>query len=273
MSQDRAQGNGDGLKIINASLFRMGTKSMAMVYQILGFKTHHGLLESVMDSPWTQIEQAAEATWPGVPGERTPRPPFRRQDWDALWGDDYDAVTDLASPFALELIEAYPNAKVVVVQRDFDTWWPTFRTQIRDKVMSEPNSSFHAFITWWFLGIRPVHAMRKVILGFFGVRTRLEVDVDCARAAYDAYFREVRARIPAERRLEYKLGSGWEPLCAFLGVDVPDEAFPNANEKEENTKESRGRENTFIVKSIKVSSPWLVAVGVAWAAWGYTRPR
>ncbi|KAK6223963.1 hypothetical protein LQW54_000109 [Pestalotiopsis sp. IQ-011] len=245
MSQDSSPGEDHGLKIINTSLFRMGT--------------------NVMDSPWSQIEAAAEGTWPDVPGGPSPaRPPFEREDWDALWGGSYDAVTDLASPFAPALVSAYPDARVVVVQRDFASWWPTFRSQVRDKVMLEPNSSFHAFITSTFLGIRPVHAMRKVLLGFFGVRSRAEIDEECARVAYDAYFREIRARVPPGRRLEYKLGSGWEPLCAFLGVDVPDVDFPNANEKEENAKESRGRERTFVVKSMQVTAPWMLAAGVAW---------
>ena len=80
-------GDRGGLKIINAALFRMATKSMARAYQILGYKVHHGLLENMMDSPWAGIEQAAEATWPSVrePGA-PPRPPFQRSDWDAVWG-------------------------------------------------------------------------------------------------------------------------------------------------------------------------------------------
>jgi hypothetical protein len=43
---------------------------MALAYQILGFKPHHGLLEKVTGKPWTQLEQTAEATWPNVPGAR-----------------------------------------------------------------------------------------------------------------------------------------------------------------------------------------------------------
>jgi hypothetical protein len=79
----------DGLKIINAGLFRTATKSMARAYQILGFKAHHGLLQDVLLSPWTGIEQAAEATWPAVRSWGSPeRPPFQRSDWDALWGDE-----------------------------------------------------------------------------------------------------------------------------------------------------------------------------------------
>lgn len=36
---------------------------------------------------------------------------------------------------------------------------------------------------------------------------------------------------PKERLLEYKLGSGWEPLCKFLGKPIPNTEFPHLNEK------------------------------------------
>jgi hypothetical protein len=121
------------LKIINASLFRMATKSMAQAFIILRIKTHHGLLEDVTETPWSLIEQAAEATWPHVPNA-TARPPHQRADWQAIWGY-YDAVTDIASPFAPKLIKTYPEAKVIVVQRDFESWWPSFRSQLRDTVL------------------------------------------------------------------------------------------------------------------------------------------
>ena len=61
---------------------------MARAYQILGYKTHHGLLEDVMATPWAGIERAAEATWPAV-RERgaPPRGAFSREEWDGVWGD------------------------------------------------------------------------------------------------------------------------------------------------------------------------------------------
>ncbi|KAH9905695.1 hypothetical protein F4778DRAFT_675369 [Xylariomycetidae sp. FL2044] len=267
-----SQQDDDGLKIINASIFRMATKSMAQAYIILGFKTHHGLLEDVMDTPWALIERAAEATWPDVPGApSTPRPRFERADWSAIWGA-YDAVTDLASPFAPQLARAFPSARVVVVQRDFDSWWPSFRSQLRDTVMREPQSSLQAFITSRVLGIRPVHASRKIILGFCGARTRLEVDEARARTAYDAYFREVRELVPAERRLEYEMGSGWEPLCEFLGVEVPDVPFPQANDRVAHDEESRSRHVTFLVNAVRMLGPWVLgALAVGGGAWLYAR--
>jgi len=53
-----------------------------------------------------------------------------------------------------------------------------------------------------------------------------------ARAVYRRHYAEIRAMVPEERLLEYELGSGWEPLCAFLGKRVPDVAFPHRNEAE-----------------------------------------
>ena len=39
----------------------------------------------------------------------------------------------------------------------------------------------------------------------------------------------VKATIPPERLLVFDGAEGWEPLCAFLGVPVPDEPYPNTN--------------------------------------------
>ena len=40
----------------------------------------------------------------------------------------------------------------------------------------------------------------------------------------------VLEEIPASRLLHYQPGNGWEPLGNFLGVEVPDEPFPHAND-------------------------------------------
>lgn len=39
----------------------------------------------------------------------------------------------------------------------------------------------------------------------------------------------IRGLVPKERLLEWSVDEGWEPLCAFLGKEVPDEPFPHAN--------------------------------------------
>ena len=49
---------------------------------------------------------------------------------------------------------------------------------------------------------------------------------------YAQHNQRVRDMVPKERLLEYKVKEGWEPLCAFLGVEVPDEPFPRLNESD-----------------------------------------
>lgn len=52
-----------------------------------------------------------------------------------------------------------------------------------------------------------------------------------AAQTYAEHNARVRKICPPDRLLEFKLGSGWEPLCEFLGADVPDVPYPNVNDK------------------------------------------
>jgi hypothetical protein len=268
-SQPEKSHPGDGLLLIHAGLFRTGTKSMARAYQMLGLKTHHGLFEKVTDSPWVPLEQAAEATWPSAPGAR-PRAPFTRADWDELWGNDYDAVTDLASPFALELIRAYPNAKVVVVQRDFERWWPSFQSHVLDKVMLQPMAAIYGAIGLYIMGLPAVQAMRKIHFGFFGAQSREEVFAN-AKDVYGTYYRSVRAAVPPEQLLEYHMGDGWEPLCAFLDMAVPDVPFPRENESSAHGEELKARQRLIWAAAIKFGAPVVLGLAAIWVGFAFSQ--
>jgi len=220
--------------VINAALMRSGTLSMARAYAILGLRAHHGLdMPNQADrgaAEWAMLDRATDATWPHVAGARSPPPPrFTRADWDALFGR-YDAVTDVGALFADQLVAAYPDARVVVVQRDFDRWWASYQAQVSD-----------GLFTWWgaagvwFIettsGPLGAWVTRKSMLGAFDAADLAGVRRN-ARRAYDGYYARIRALVPPERRLEYRLGDGWEPLCAFLGKEVPDVPFPRVNDRE-----------------------------------------
>jgi hypothetical protein len=223
-----------GIQIINAGLWRTGSKSMALAYARLGFKAHHGLNHDMMDEPWDLLEKAAEATFPKAPGAR-PHSPFQRVDWDELWGSHYDVVTDMAAPFVFELLKAYPEAKVVIVQRPFEDWWPSFHAEILNRIVpGPPGDEIAQFLGQWGLGIRVVHATRKSVLGFFRAQNRGDIFKN-AKTVYEEYYDELRRVVPAERRLEYKLGDGWDPLCEFLGVEPPgpNVPFPRVNDRAE----------------------------------------
>jgi hypothetical protein len=43
------------------------------------------------------------------------------------------------------------------------------------------------------------------------------------------HYERVRRTVQADRLLDYRVQEGWEPLCRFLDVKVPDEPFPRLN--------------------------------------------
>jgi hypothetical protein len=50
----------------------------------------------------------------------------------------------------------------------------------------------------------------------------------CLRV-FEQHYERVRRTVPAERLLVYRVQEGWEPLCRFLGADVPGGPFPRVN--------------------------------------------
>ena len=51
---------------------------------------------------------------------------------------------------------------------------------------------------------------------------------------FNRFFEEWNANViksvPEDRLLVYDVREGWEPLCKFLGLPIPDEPFPRLND-------------------------------------------
>eukprot|EP00928_Gymnodinium_smaydae_P021655 TRINITY_DN18473_c0_g1_i1.p2 TRINITY_DN18473_c0_g1~~TRINITY_DN18473_c0_g1_i1.p2 ORF type:complete len:292 (-),score=36.34 TRINITY_DN18473_c0_g1_i1:219-1094(-) len=58
----------------------------------------------------------------------------------------------------------------------------------------------------------------------------LHDDIATLEAAYVAHVEKIKKLIPKERLLVLNVREGWGPLCAFLGVPVPEEKFPHVND-------------------------------------------
>jgi len=252
----------DGLAVIHVALFRMGTRSVAEAYRILGYKTHHGT-EDVLGNPWPLIEQVTDATWPDLTDAK-PRARFSREDWDALWGSDFDVVTDMACPFVEQLIETYPDAKIVVVQREFDSWWRSLKAGILDNLFPWKMKPM-IFLIVHVIRSRAPYVMIKILYGLFGARSEAEIEAN-ARRTYDRYYQRIREMVPPERRLEYNMADGWEPLCAFLGKDVPDVPFPRLNDSKARRKRQTSDEMDVVFDSFRKLAPLILAGVVAFVA-------
>ena len=85
---------------------------------------------------------------------------------------------------------------------------------------------------------------------------------------YNRAHEEARALVPESRRLDYRVEQGWGPLCEFLGVEVPEEEFPHANESQNFGKKIGLLKRLAIERVAKRWAPFvgLLAVGaVVWA--------
>lgn len=245
---------------------RSGTASLGEALRILGYKSvHHGTNMHASDPDWPLLSAAADATFATLLTYDAARAPFTRSDWDALLADRYDAVTDVFSYFAISLLNAYPEAKVILVERDIDSWYRSWT--IQKKVYFGP-VIFHLMrLIGPLIGSVAYTGATKCIMGWIGSNRRTDI-FDRAREAYIRHYREVREIM--ENRpgmlLELQLTDGWAPLCAFLDKDVPNEEFPRVNEMKAYAERAREQQRGVVLQAVRnVALAALVGVAVSWS--------
>jgi hypothetical protein len=75
-----------------------------------------------------------------------------------------------------------------------------------------------------------MNSMRKLLADRFSD----QLDDEAAMIeAYERHNAAVRDQVPADQLLEWTPSDGWEPICARLGLPVPDRPFPVTNTTEE----------------------------------------
>jgi hypothetical protein len=197
------------LRVVGAGLGRTGTNSLKLgLERLLGGPCYH-MLELFPRPEQTPVWKAA------MRGEPV--------DYDALL-DGFVATVDWpACAVWRELRAANPGAVVVLSQRRTpEEWWESFdrtiATNLKQQVPPED--------TEWV-------ARREMTLLMMERFTPDWRERDGAIAAYRRHNDAVRAEVPAGELIEWRPNDGWEPLCAGLGLPVPDEGFPHVNRREE----------------------------------------
>lgn len=112
------------MKILAVGISRSGTESLREALHILGFEhTYHGFDSILPSSSLEATYRLLQKKYNTAPynGKTTK---LTADDFDSVLGDCV-GVTDLtAAEFASELINAYPDAKVILnVRRDLDGWY------------------------------------------------------------------------------------------------------------------------------------------------------
>ena len=88
-----------------------------------------------------------------------------------------------------------------------------------------------------------------------------------ARDVYKAHYELVRRVTPRERLLEYKMGSGWAPLCEFLGKEVPDTPFPRVNDTQAFNEIVTAIIKKAIMNLVKKSTMYVLPVVLVSIGW------
>ncbi|EJD48130.1 hypothetical protein AURDEDRAFT_61312 [Auricularia subglabra TFB-10046 SS5] len=247
------------MKLLSLGLPRSGTASMTEALTMLGFEdVHHGVKYALRKKDWEIFSQAADATFPNLPTYTGV--PFTRAQWDELYGE-HDAAADVCAFFGTTLISVYPEAKVLLVVRDFDSWFRSFDDGILRMWWGPFNTPFVCFVEP-FAGTCAGIALRKMTLGLFNARTADEARVR-AREAYDRHYRTIRETVPPENLLEYKLGEGWEPLCKFLDRPVPNAPFPWINDAAELKRFIWAARKDEARRAAMKLLPWVAGVAAA----------
>lgn len=256
------------MKVLAMGLPRTGTASMAAALEILGYNNvYHGLKSIDNPDDWKIWDKAASASFPTLPSYTGK--PFTQDEWEELFGD-CEGTSDMSAPFGRTIVEAYPEAKVVLVIRDFNGWWKSFNEGVVEGLWGFfPTISVEYLEP--ILGSVAGPASRKIIQGFFRSNNPKEFK-NLARQAYDRHHQEVRDAVPPEQFLEFRLAEGWEPLCAFLDKPVPEVPFPRINEAAALKEKISQKIKENFQSAAKKVAPWVVGVAaVAVGAWSYAR--
>ncbi|KAK1466603.1 hypothetical protein CTAM01_17005 [Colletotrichum tamarilloi] len=250
-------------KVLSVGLPRTGSYSMMLALTELGYKdVYHGL--NAIDSPddWRFFGRASDALFPTLPSYTGKG--MTTADWDHIFGP-CEGITDIAAPFTPSLIDAYPEAKVVLVIRDYEKWRVSMKEVISG--IFGPLTCFIRDYVEPMMGADSAGNIQKMMLGWVGASDVPDLELKLGEV-YERHHKYIMSTVPKERLLVYKLGEGWGPLCEFLDLPVPDMPFPHGNEAAALRSKIFDKQKRTILEAGARFAPWLVgAAAVAGGLW------
>lgn len=198
------------LKVLGAGFGRTGTLSLKYALEELGFGPCHHMME-VMRDP-----KQNEWFYRIAQGDRV--------EWGEVFADYSSAVDWPSASYYAELMEVFPDAKVILSVRDSDSWYKSVKDTIFNVVPNIPH---------WVQAIFPRSKKIAILIeeivwqGVFNGRFN---DRQYAINVYEKNTEAVMASVPSDRLLIHSAKEGWEPICKFLEVPVPETEYPWVND-------------------------------------------
>ncbi|XP_078344961.1 uncharacterized protein LOC144630478 [Oculina patagonica] len=199
------------MKVICAGMPKTGTKSITKALGHLGF-TVFDWEEQTFDflDHWVSVFQN------GV------KPDVMRVYQNA------DAAVDISGTFFFEeIVEVFPDCKVILSVREEDPWVKSVVNQIETTYAQR----YHKMSLLSPTARKMHYVLDSCIDAAFGSHNPKSTYV--FRKRYRAHNHRVKSTVPADKLLVYNVTQGWKPLCDFLGCKVPTIPFPHENVKAE----------------------------------------
>jgi hypothetical protein len=223
------------IKIIGVGFGRTGTLSVYTALNELGFYCYH-MKEVLLNTkkttrPVKEFFLNTKKTthldfWLRVANS----PEGTEHDWNEVF-ENYSATVDFPVCCVWrELIKFYPDAKVLLTlhPKGPREWYEsTLGTIYATEIMWE-----FKVLSFFIPKMRKFIDMSRKLIWSRSLWGTM-VDPDRAIARYNEHIEEIKAAVSPDRLLIYSVDQGWEPLCKFLNVPVPEADYPNVNDRAE----------------------------------------
>jgi len=207
------------LFVIGTGLSRTGTTTLRKVIEELGFGPCYNSTELFIRPRGIEFWEALEK------GQEV--------DFESFFSD-YNAIIGFPGYiFHQQLKDRYPSAKIILSYRDPDEWYEDISTTVFESASSHVNKAYanevRSFDPYLADCIERIHALQLRMLEENYFEGRFS-DQELSVKRYVEWNESIKEIYPEDELLVYQVTEGWEPVCEFLGVPVPeDKEFPHLN--------------------------------------------
>ena len=175
----------------------------------------------------------------------------KKYNWDSIY-KGYGACLDFPScNYYKELMEFYPDAKVILNLRDDESWVKSWNV-LNNQILKSFTFRFIAKLPYTSFKLhKDIH--NEMILGSRGAFGGAKTDEEKMQKFND-WNQSVIDYVPKDRLLVYKVSEGWDPICKFLNVNISDIPFPYKNKTKNMGHMSRFINVIFIILIIGIIS-------------------
>ncbi|TGZ69152.1 hypothetical protein CRM22_003884 [Opisthorchis felineus] len=154
-----------------------------------------------------------------------------REFWDAIYGNCCAAVDYPTCVFYKQLMEVYPEAKLILTARTPRDWLKSCRaTMLSADMLKKP--TFGDRLTYWRRGILHLPELHHTMFArTLGSEYRTMTDGELI-TSYSNWINDVERSVDRSRLLIFHPEAGWGPLCNFLNLPQPDITYPHLNKRD-----------------------------------------